>query len=499
MPKIKLLILIVFLLGFLLTLISYLQINNISFEHKQNAYIAWNSGSNATLEKFYNTTKSTEFLNSINEESRVYKDNFEMFDFLRSKQNEFYDLDAVAKQRRDVKTPIDFQEEEGLDLNIPKGISYIVPGKLGYHVYTYDLLLFSPNKDTLESKYLNILYSKIDPISKKSLSGNKNLETSKNEINQEFDDLMVMLDNPAQIPWELKVSSENIEKLKNKEILENVSINEIKFIEKDFTEDDYGDGNLLIGEVNIHLENCFKDFSQEIIFSVKSGSFEIADINGFVKNLCRKQFIKVNGVLTGTCEDCTYYPADKTHALRSDYVPTVTGIGFAPGGQLISTKAYPDFLALYNSAKSDGAFINVTSGYRSYQTQFSTFESWVQTELAAGHSRAEAEILANNYSAKPGFSEHQLGTVVDLNGAGCGSFTDGGCSSNETVWNWLANNAYKFGFVQSYPEGKISETGYTTEPWHYRWIGKELALEYKNAGGGTTITLNKFLLENGDY
>lgn len=501
MSRLKLLFGLIFFVCFLATLGIYLKINNIQFDQKLSAYIAWHNPNQDNLNRFYDLSTSVEFLNSINSEVRGFDNNMELFDFLRSRQIEFYDLDAVLRDPRSVRVPIEFDEEEGIDLNLPENITYIVPGALGYDVFSYDLLLFSPNKDTLSSKFLNTTYEKIDPISKKTLTGKKDIDDSKEEVTEQFNELMIKLDDPETLVESgVEVNEENLEKLKNKEILQNVSINEIKFIEKSFTEDEYNEGSLVIGEINIHLENCFRDFSQETVFSVGKGSFEIADINSFVKNLCRKQFIKADaGYLIGTCEDCTYYPADKIHALRPDYAPSLAGIGFAPGNQLISTKAYTDFLNLYNAAKSDGAFINVTSGYRSYSTQAATFNAWVQTELALGRTQAEAEAIANSYSARPGFSEHQLGTALDLNGAGCGTFTDGGCSSNETVWNWLSQNAYKFGFVISYPQGKTAETGYTFEPWHYRWIGKELALEYVNAGGGSSITLNKFLLEHGDY
>ena len=69
-----------------------------------------------------------------------------------------------------------------------------------------------------------------------------------------------------------------------------------------------------------------------------------------------------------------------------------------------------------------------------------------------------------------GRSEHQLGLAVDING-------DELHSSNDEVYSWLAENAYKYGFILRYPEGKSDITGIEYEPWHYRYVGKEAAAE----------------------
>lgn len=81
--------------------------------------------------------------------------------------------------------------------------------------------------------------------------------------------------------------------------------------------------------------------------------------------------------------------------------------------------------------------------------------------------------MAEKYVAIPGTSEHQLGLSVDIN-------ADQTKCSSEKVYSWLANNAYKYGFIKRYPSSKSYITGINNEPWHYRYVGKEAAATIKN-------------------
>lgn len=180
-----------------------------------------------------------------------------------------------------------------------------------------------------------------------------------------------------------------------------------------------------------------------------------------------------------TCIDCTHFPIGKKQKLRADYAPEVVSLATLNSTYQIHKDTLPDLERLINDAKSAGFNIQITSAYRSYQNQVETFNYWVEREMNLyGYNRADAEQSANKFSARPGFSEHQLGTVVDLNSTDCNAF-DGYCDANEILWRWLRENAYKYGFIQSYPDGKELITGYIPEAWHYRWIGLENAIEYK--------------------
>ena len=85
-----------------------------------------------------------------------------------------------------------------------------------------------------------------------------------------------------------------------------------------------------------------------------------------------------------------------------------------------------------------------------------------------GYSAKEAKKRAEKYVAIPDTSEHQLGLSVDIN-------ADTDKCSSEKVYQWLDENAYKYGFVKRYPEDKTDITGISNEPWHYRYVGTTVA------------------------
>ena len=120
------------------------------------------------------------------------------------------------------------------------------------------------------------------------------------------------------------------------------------------------------------------------------------------------------------------------------------------------------------------------SAYRSYSTQESVYAGWVDSLGQEG---------ADLTSARPGHSEHQTGLAIDIN-----ALPDQGCAL-EPCWGdtphaqWLAANAYRFGFIVRYPDGKTDITGYEYEPYHMRYVGIELATEMHTTG---ITTLEEF-------
>jgi len=136
--------------------------------------------------------------------------------------------------------------------------------------------------------------------------------------------------------------------------------------------------------------------------------------------------------------------------------------------------------ALDAAAKQAGINLIVASAYRSYDEQVRTYQSMVN-----GYGQTEAD----RQSARPGHSEHQTGWAVDLGTANDTSCRLEICFADTPEGKWLAANAYKFGFIIRYPEGKEHITGYSYEPWHLRYVGKELAEEMHRTG---TATLEEF-------
>jgi len=134
-----------------------------------------------------------------------------------------------------------------------------------------------------------------------------------------------------------------------------------------------------------------------------------------------------------------------------------------------------DLRAMAGDARAAGVPIALVSGYRSHAQQEKTFAYWVSI---GGYEEALRT------SARPGHSEHQLGTAIDVtgeSGAPPWEYADWGATA---AGAWMASNAWRYGFVMSYPTAAFDRTCYDYEPWHYRYVGRDLAARI--AGSGRT-------------
>lgn len=170
--------------------------------------------------------------------------------------------------------------------------------------------------------------------------------------------------------------------------------------------------------------------------------------------------------------------ANKSYMLSEDWVPSNTIKQIPESGfdhNPLDKEAYQAWIEM----KSDAAALNLNiwaqSGYRSYSYQKEIYENYVKTK---------GQEAADKSSARPGASEHQTGLALDLNTITT-SFKD------TEEGKWVNNNCYNYGFIIRYPEGKTNETGYIYEPWHIRYVGKELAKKLYN--NGSWITLEEYL------
>ena len=153
-------------------------------------------------------------------------------------------------------------------------------------------------------------------------------------------------------------------------------------------------------------------------------------------------------------------------------------------GATISAKAKDDFKAMYEGARAAGHPFSVSSSYRSYGEQVSTYNYWVS--VGGRHE-------ADTYSARPGYSEHQTGYVIDVSAGECRLE----CFSSTPQYKWFRENAATYGFIQRYQAGSESITGYIAEPWHYRYVGRAVAQDMKRKG---VLTLEQYWgLAGGDY
>jgi D-alanyl-D-alanine carboxypeptidase len=156
-----------------------------------------------------------------------------------------------------------------------------------------------------------------------------------------------------------------------------------------------------------------------------------------------------------------HYIPEKVEAIASEFSFKVAEQEF------INAKVEPYLRELLEDAKADGINILVVSGYRSYNEQKGLKTAYT-TQYGSG---------ANTFSADQGYSEHQLGTTVDFTTTEVGGGLTG--FEKSEAYTWLQENAYKYGFVLSYPK---DNTYYVFEPWHWRFVGEDLADDLNDDG-----------------
>ena len=164
----------------------------------------------------------------------------------------------------------------------------------------------------------------------------------------------------------------------------------------------------------------------------------------------------------------------KVYFLNENYAPDRT-VEIPNEYKYSNTKAvsihadvWPHIKTLIDDAKKNNIEIYVSSGYRSFDEQ-KYLKSDYRVTYGAG--------TANQFSADQGYSEHQLGTAVDFITSGIGGDLDR--FEGTSAYTWLLANAYKYGFILSYPK---NNQYYVFEPWHWRYVGVKLATDLKNQG-----------------
>ena len=165
---------------------------------------------------------------------------------------------------------------------------------------------------------------------------------------------------------------------------------------------------------------------------------------------------------------------NKTYLLSSSFTPTnsiktIPSSGFDRNP--LNKEAYDAWILMKNDAAALGLNLWAQSGYRSYDYQKDLYNSYVNRK---------GKEAADKSSARPGASEHQTGLAFDLNTITT-SFKD------TAEGKWVNQNCFNYGYIIRYPENKTNETGYIFEPWHIRYVGKELAKELYNNGNWITM------------
>ena len=198
----------------------------------------------------------------------------------------------------------------------------------------------------------------------------------------------------------------------------------------------------------------FKGERKKYFYKVKAVSRSGESIKHIYSNTIEKTVYKRKSKVHGVTYIDGILIANKTYKLPKNYDPRT------------NKNAYKAFKKMQSDARKDGINLFIASGYRSYSYQKSLYNSY---------KARDGKEKADTYSARAGHSEHQTGLAFDINDPSS-SF------ENTKEAKWLASNCTKYGFIIRYEKSKEKMTGYKYEPWHIRYLGKDLAKKVKKSG-----------------
>ena len=150
------------------------------------------------------------------------------------------------------------------------------------------------------------------------------------------------------------------------------------------------------------------------------------------------------------------------------------------GWHQVDSACHAALEAMLADCRAAGFGVRISSSYRSYSTQKYLYNNKVKQYIDSGYSEEEAKKIAATIVAVAGTSEHQLGLAVDLTDLEYRVLDE--LQETMPTQQWLMENSWKYGFILRYPNDKTDVTGIIYEPWHYRYLGKELAKAVYDSG-----------------
>lgn len=211
----------------------------------------------------------------------------------------------------------------------------------------------------------------------------------------------------------------------------------------------------------IEIENfIFKNLDRYLSYYTKYPDLKL--VNVFERVNTNRDFAYYTNVQSSDTNLNELLLVNKYYVLDENYIPSDM-ISISPYGsvKMVRTAALA-FIELCDQAKEDGYTIMGISGYRSYQTQKNLYNRYLQKD---------PQNVVDTYSARAGHSEHQSGLAIDVSSNNADILTFEMSSS----FKWMKENAHRYGYILRYQKGKEDITGYKYEPWHYRYVGKEIA------------------------
>lgn len=165
------------------------------------------------------------------------------------------------------------------------------------------------------------------------------------------------------------------------------------------------------------------------------------------------------------------------HALPEDWTVETRTLS---NGLLVDERIYDALDRMLDDCADAGYSAIVCSAYRTIERQTALFEKKIKSFMSDGLSYSEAYTAASAIVAIPGTSEHNLGLAVDICAAEYQLLND--AQADTPAQQWLMEHCAEYGFILRYPKGKQALTGIIWEPWHYRYVGEELAREITDSG-----------------
>ena len=177
------------------------------------------------------------------------------------------------------------------------------------------------------------------------------------------------------------------------------------------------------------------------------------------------------------------------YSVPTGYEPDLVELStsISTSGQKVDRSCYDALLQMIADCNKECPKVCVVSSYRTHEYQEGLFQKKVNFYLNQGYGQEEAVKLAGTVVAVPGTSEHQLGLAVDIIDTRSWNLNEG--QADLPAQQWLMENSWKYGFILRYPKDTTDSTGIIYEPWHYRYVGKEVAKEIHDLG----ITLEEYI------
>ena len=152
---------------------------------------------------------------------------------------------------------------------------------------------------------------------------------------------------------------------------------------------------------------------------------------------------------------------NKHYVLPAGYVPELEALGAGYGYGSLRPEAAQAFRTMADAARAEDVSLHSVSAYRSYAGQKVTYNNYL---------KKYRQSVVDSFSARPGHSEHQTGLALDINAASSKAHFE-----NTKAFAWLKEHCAEYGFILRYDQGKEAVTGYRFEPWHYRYVGVDIA------------------------